>query len=868
MHSHTFIWLLLLMPPLGLLLLQPEGAEANDFSSFLTANASSAVVVDHKYMQRRGENIMTNFQKMLSDIIRENLRNGGIEGKYYSWSQIRLKKDFLAAMTVMDCEDTWHFYESTQQTSILLLAITDANCPRLPLNHAIMIPIVDEGQELSQIIFDIKVQQMLRWKTAILLLDQTILNDNPTLVESVVHESSKNHITAFSMMLYKIDDSLHSQKKRTALRQMLGNFRRNAHNSRQFIVLSKFYEDIVEIAASMDMFHVYNQWAFFVLNEDQLGYDAMSVTQNLNEGANIAFISNTTNPSCVSSINCTIAELSMAFVTSISRIIVEEQSIYGEISDEEWEAIRYTKQEKQEEILGYMKDYLRTKSKCSSCAEWKIETALTWGKNEEHKRYQSNKDHRDTRNKNFEFIDVGYWTPVLGFITHEVMFPHIEHFFRNVTLDILTVHGPPWQILERDNRGNVVQHSGIVMEILKEMSRRLNFTYNLYEVKVTAVDLIAEDAQHTGNVTDDLLGSLTFNVPYQAMEAMQSNSFFMAALAATIDEPDKKSYNFTIPISIQSYTFISRQPDEVSRIYLFTAPFTPEIWGCLVGIIVITAPVLYAINRLVPMEHLKIRGLCTLNSCFWYIYGALLQQGGMYLPKADSGRLVIGVWWIVVIVLVTTYSGNLVAFLTFPQFQPGIDFFYQIFSSNKIQVFGLRNGTYFEKYSTITTRYDFRDFVRRATIYDSLQGEDIGAVQLGRRVNVDWRINLQLIIKRQFEKDKQCKFFLGRESFVDEQIGLIVPSGSPYLSLINDQIVRMFQMGFIERWHQTNLPNMEKCNGGAGMRQIMNHKVNLDDMQGCFMVLLFALIINLIFYRLYSSTVYNFLRILVSVVLC
>lgn len=41
----------------------------------------------------------------------------------------------------------------------------------------------------------------------------------------------------------------------------------------------------------------------------------------------------------------------------------------------------------------------------------------------------------------------------------------------------------------------------------------------------------------------------------------------------------------------------------------------------------------------------------------------------MYLPRADSGRLVVGTWWIVVLVVVTTYSGNLVAFLTFPKFE-------------------------------------------------------------------------------------------------------------------------------------------------------------------------------------------------------
>lgn len=29
---------------------------------------------------------------------------------------------------------------------------------------------------------------------------------------------------------------------------------------------------------------------------------------------------------------------------------------------------------------------------------------------------------------------------MLGFVTHELAFPHVTHNFRNITLDILTVH--------------------------------------------------------------------------------------------------------------------------------------------------------------------------------------------------------------------------------------------------------------------------------------------------------------------------------------------------------------------------------------------------------------------------------------------
>ncbi|XP_037810946.1 ionotropic receptor 93a [Lucilia sericata] len=810
-------------------------AQYNDYSSFLSSNASLAVVVDQEYMRQHNENIMAHFQKILSDTIRENLKNGGLNVKYFTWSGIRLKKEFLAAMTVMDCETTWKFFETTRSSSVLLISITDSDCPRLPLNEAIMIPSVGISKEFPQMMLDAKVQKLLKWKTAIVMMDETIVNQNTKLVESVVHEGT-NNIVPIALYLYGINDQLRSQKKRQAIREALQPFQTNSQDSHNFIIFSKFYEDIIEVAENMNMFHAKNQWLFFVLEEHRRDFDALAVTQNLQEGTNIAFVLNETTSDCVISLNCTIEDVSRAFVSSISKLITEEQSIYGEISDEEWEALRYSKSEKQNEILRIMKEYLKDHSRCESCSKWRIDTAINWGKSQEHKR--TLRVSSNSPNRNFEFTNVGYWSPLLGFVTQDLAFPHAIHHFRNITLDILTVHNPPWQILKKDSRGNIIEHSGIVMEIVKELSRMLNFSYKLHDAHA-----ITNDEQMGQNETD-LLGTLTYIIPYQVVELLQSNKFFMAAVAATVDEPDKKHFNYTIPISIQKYSFLSRKPDEVSRIYLFTAPFTLETWASLIGVILITSPVLYVINRLVPTQHLKVKGFCTIKNCFWYIYGALLQQGGMYLPQADSGRLVIGFWWIVVIVLVTTYCGNLVAFLTFPKFQPGLDYFFQLFKHGEYEQLGLRNGTFFEKYAMTSTRNEFHKYLELATIYNNMKEENIEAVKDGERVNIDWRINLQLIIQNHFEKDKECKFALGKENFLDEQIALMVPSNSPYLNLINEQITRLSQMGFIERWHQTNLPSMDKCNGRGVLRQITNHKVNLDDMQGCFLVLLLGKFFN------------------------
>jgi glutamate receptor, ionotropic, invertebrate len=67
---------------------------------------------------------------------------------------------------------------------------------------------------------------------------------------------------------------------------------------------------------------------------------------------------------------------------------------------------------------------------------------------------------------------------------------------------------------------------------------------------------------------------LTTDIPTEVLNLLSDNRIIFGAVASTVNERYKRVINFSVPISIQPYSFLVAKPREVSRIYLFTAPFT------------------------------------------------------------------------------------------------------------------------------------------------------------------------------------------------------------------------------------------------------------------------------------------------------
>lgn len=54
----------------------------------------------------------------------------------------------------------------------------------------------------------------------------------------------------------------------------------------------------------------------------------------------------------------------------------------------------------------------------------------------------------------------------------------------------------------------------------------------------------------------------------------------------------------------------------------------------------------------------------TMMNSLWFALGAFMQQGGELSPRSVSGRIVGACWWFFTLILISSYTANLAAFLT------------------------------------------------------------------------------------------------------------------------------------------------------------------------------------------------------------
>ncbi|XP_064550382.1 glutamate receptor ionotropic, kainate 2 isoform X2 [Drosophila montana] len=309
---------------------------------------------------------------------------------------------------------------------------------------------------------------------------------------------------------------------------------------------------------------------------------------------------------------------------------------------------------------------------------------------------------------------IGQWSTEAGFEMNRPAPAHtLEPDMRslmNKSFVVVTAISEPYGMLKETAEkleGNA-QFEGFGIELIDELSKKLGFSYTFY---------LQPDNKYGG--IDPKTGEWN-----GMLREIIDNRADMGITDLTMTSERESGVDFTIPFMNLGIAILFRKPmKEPPKLFSFMSPFSGEVWLWL-GLAYMGVSIsMFVLGRMSPAEWdnpypcieepTELENQFSFANCLWFSIGALLQQGSELAPKAFSTRAVASSWWFFTLILVSSYTANLAAFLTVESLVTPIEDAEDL-SENKGGVnYGAKNGgstfTFFKdaKFPTYQKMYEF-----------------------------------------------------------------------------------------------------------------------------------------------------------------
>lgn len=149
----------------------------------------------------------------------------------------------------------------------------------------------------------------------------------------------------------------------------------------------------------------------------------------------------------------------------------------------------------------------------------------------------------------------------------------------------------------------------------------------------------------------------------------------LAVAALTISYEREQYIDFTKPFLNLGISILFKVPRrEKPGLFSFMNPLAIEIWIYVMAAYFVVSFTMFVLARFSPYEWYNphpcnpetdtVENTFTLSNSLWFCVGTLMQQGSDINPRAVSTRVVGSTWWLFTLIIISSYTANLAAFLT------------------------------------------------------------------------------------------------------------------------------------------------------------------------------------------------------------
>ncbi|XP_040898541.1 glutamate receptor ionotropic, delta-2 [Toxotes jaculatrix] len=377
------------------------------------------------------------------------------------------------------------------------------------------------------------------------------------------------------------------------------------------------------------------------------------------------------------------------------------------------------------------------------------------------------------------------WDPVHG-LNGTLTDRKLENNMRGVVLRVVTVLEEPFVMVSENVLGKPKKYQGFSIDVLDALSNYLGFKYEIYVAPDHKYGSLQPDGQWNG-----LMGELVFKRADVGLSAL------------TITPERESVVDFTTRYMDYSVGVLLRKAERTVDMFACLAPFDLSLWACIAGTVLLVGILVYLLNWLNP-PRLPMGSVSstTLYNSMWFVYGSFVQQGGEVPYTTLATRMMMGVWWMFALIVISSYTANLAAFLTITRIENSIQSLQDLSKQTELPYGTVLDSAVYDQVRSKAMNPFERDpmysqmwrMINRTgggdnNVEESKEG--IRKVKYGRFGFV-WDA---AVLEYVANNDEDCSFYTVSNSAPDRGYGIAMQHGSPYRDIFSQRILELQQNG-------------------------------------------------------------------------
>uniref|UniRef100_A0A4W5PJ01 Glutamate receptor n=1 Tax=Hucho hucho TaxID=62062 RepID=A0A4W5PJ01_9TELE len=397
----------------------------------------------------------------------------------------------------------------------------------------------------------------------------------------------------------------------------------------------------------------------------------------------------------------------------------------------------------------------------------------------------------------------------------------------------------PFVMVAENILGQPKHYKGFSIDVLDSLAKILGFKYEIYQV------------------ADGKYGSPTSNGSWNGMIGdLISKRADLAVSAITITPERESVVDFSKRYLDYSVGILMRKSEEKINIFSLLAPFDLAVWACIAAAIPVVGVMIFILRRVQsvrsqnpPGGHQATSVSTSLQSAIWIVYGAFVQQGGDSILGSVALRIVMGSWWLFTLIVCSSYTANLAAYLTVSRMDNAVRTFQDLSKQMDLAYGTVRDSAvyeYFRAKGTNALEQDstFAELWRTINKNNGHENSVSSPSEGIRKVNSFAFLWDMAVVEYAALTDDDCTLTVTGNSMSSKGYGLALQHGSPYRDLFSQKILELQEKGDLDILKQKWWPRKGRCDlDSHSEAQPEGRALRLHSFAGVFCILAAGLLL-------------------------